>query len=322
MMSFTTTYFDSLIDDFGIWQHTDGVNILRKEGYALDDAARGLILTLALGRKHQSDVLLSYIIKSKAKRGLNGFAKSDHSFIPKIASDDATGQSIWAAGYALSKGFRSDEAMQTIRELSSYLDTTEHMRGFAYGLLGAIYVDESSARHYYMKLRTFFENTTPGWLWPEPVLTYGNGIISYAFLRYALVFGDKDAAKLGRQILLFLEERCTYGRPRGPIGNEGWLPRGMEVAPNYSQQPIDAAYMIWAWLAAYQLSGKASDKKLAKAWMQWFEGDNIVHTKMYDPSDMRCFDGIDPEGVHYNSGAESNICLLLSKYLLKENITI
>jgi hypothetical protein len=317
-----TSYFDSLIDDFGIWQHTDGAKILREEGYSLDDAARGLLLTLALGRIKQSEVLFSYILKSRANDGFYGFADATRNFIPKLASDDAIGQVFWAAGFACSKDFHRDEALQLITDLTPYLDKTEHVRGCAYALLGAIYVSKELANSYYKKLKAFFDNTDEDWPWPEQILTYGNGIMPYAFLRYALVYGDDDAVQLGRKLLLFLEERCTYKRQRGPIGNDGWLPRGVEVAPMYSQQPIDAAYMVWAWMAAYQLSGNSFDKERCDAWMQWFEGTNIIRAKMYDPTDMRAFDGIDSWGVHYNSGAESNICLLLSKYMTAENMTI
>jgi hypothetical protein len=318
----STPYFDSLIDDFGIWQHTDGANILRKEGYALDDATRGLLFTLLLGRMEQSEVLFSYILKSRTNDGYYGFADENRNFIPKLATDDATGQVIWAAGFAFSKDFHREESMQLITGLTPHLEKTEHVRGCAYALLGAIYINKGFADSYYKKLKSFFDNTDEDWPWPELTLTYGNAIMPYALLRYALVYGDKEAAQLGRKVLLFLEERCTYKRQRGPIGNDGWLPRGIEVAPTYSQQPIDAAYMVWAWIAAYQLSGNSFDKERCDAWMQWFEGTNIIRAKMYDPSDMRAFDGIDSWGVHYNSGAESNICLLLSKYISAENVTI
>lgn len=317
-----TPFFDSLIDDFGIWQHTDGSNILLEEGYALDDATRGLLFTLALGRMEQSEVLFSYILKSCMKSGFYGFSTSDRHFIPNLASDDATGQVIWAAGYSLSKGFHYDESQKLIDSITEYLDKTEHMRGYAYALLGSIYIGKELASHYYEKLRAFFENIDDDWPWPEESLTYGNGIMPYAFLRYGLVYGDKSAIQLGRKLLVFLEEKCTHGRQRGPIGNEGWLARDDDIAPTYSQQPIDAAYMAWAWLVAFQISSDESDRKLSQAWMRWFEGDNVAHEKMYDSNDMRCFDGIDSWEVHYHSGAESNICLLLSKYMLAENVTI
>jgi len=326
----STPYFDSLIDDFGIWQHTDGEAIIPNEGYALDDATRGLLLTLALGRKRQSEVLFSYIIKSKKQDGFYGFVDSSRRFVPGFASDDAIGQVVWAAGYSLSKNFHNNEAMQLITNITSYFDKTEHMRGIAYALLGAIYVGEETSLHFYNKLLLFFDKTDENWPWPESKLTYGNGIIPYAFLRYGFVYGDKHAVRMGRKTLLFLEKCCTHDRRRGPIGNDGWLSQSDTVVPLYSQQPIDAAYMAWAWLVAYQISGDDSDIKLAKAWMKWFEGDNIVNGVMYDKKTMKAFDGInqigaqysDARAVNYHSGAESNICLLLSKYMLSENVTI
>jgi hypothetical protein len=317
-----TPYFDKLIDDFGIWQHTDGTDILREEGYSLDDAARGLLFTLAANRTEQSEVLFSYILKSRARTGFYGFASPDRKFLPAVASDDATGQTIWAAGYALSKKFHINEANQLIVDITKYLDTTKFMRGYAYALLGAVYVSQELAEHYYQKLREYFDDTSSDWPWPEERLTYGNAIAPYAFLRYGLIYGDQSAIKLGKKILVFLENKCTKDRRRGPVGNEGWLGRNDKVAPIYSQQPIDAAYMMWAWLAAHQISGRSLDKEKAEAWMQWFEGDNVAQTKMYDSRDMRCFDGIDSIGVHFNSGAESNICLLLSKYMLSKVTTI
>ena len=243
-------YFDSLIDDFGIWQHTDGRKILREEGYALDDAARGLLLTLARDQMQQSETLFSYIEQSRAQNGFYGFADESRQFLPGIASSDATGQVIWAAGYAISRGFRVEVARQLVDHAAKYLDTTKYMRGFAYALLGAVYIDSNMARDYYVKLRAFFDDVDDDWVWPEPTMTYGNGIMAYAFLRYALIYKDKDALELGLRVLNFVEDKCTHNRRRGPIGNDGWMSKGDETAPTYSQQPIDTAYMIWAWLTA------------------------------------------------------------------------
>lgn len=318
----STPYFDNLIDDFGIWQHTDENSILRGEGYALDDAARGLLLTLALDRQQQSEALFSYILKSQSKDGFYGFARQDRNFIPMVASDDATGQVMWAAGYAVSKNFHKTKARRLIANTIAYIDRMGNMRGYAYALLGAVYISEEMANRYYKKLSSFFENTEDDWPWPEVSMTYGNGIAPYAFLRYGLVYNDESAVKLGRKLLEFVEEKCTHNRQRGPIGNDGWLPRESDKVPTYSQQPIDAAYMVWAWMVAYQISGNDGDLKLSQAWMQWFEGENVAGEKMYNPDDMRAYDGIDPTCVHHNSGAESNICLLLSKYVLAEKITV
>jgi hypothetical protein len=315
-----TPYFDRLVDDFGIWQHTDGSRILKREGYALDDAARALLLTLSLNRKKQSHVLLSYIDKSLTGDGrFYGFAKSDRTFIKKFASDDATGQAVWAAGCSIRHNFEIEKSKKIIDEVLPYLCQTEHMRGYAYGLLGLILVDDEKAKKIYKKMLSFFENTTNDWPWPEETLTYGNGIMAYAFLRYGYCYHDESAIKRGRRILTFLEEICTKNRIRGPIGNEGWYPKDSPTVPEFSQQPIDAAYMIWAWSACYRISGDTKDRDIVNLWRRWFEGDNIAHKRMYNKDDLRCYDGIDRCGVHLHSGAESNICWLLSLFFITKN---
>ena len=315
-------YLDNLIDDFGIWQHTDGLNILHEHGYALDDATRGLLFTLVSNKMRQSEILFSYIIKSQKDVGFYGFADSGKIFLPATASDDATGQSIWAAGFAYSKGFHKNESVSIVNIASMYLDTTKYMRGYAYALLGVIYINKTIAEKYFNKLKSYFDDLDDDWFWPESSITYGNGILAYAFLRYAIVYKNKESAALGNKILTFLESKCILNRQRGPIGNDSWLPRGENKVPIYSQQPIDTAYMIWAWVAAYQISQIEDDYNQAKLWMQWFEGKNVANTKMYNSNDLKCYDGINPEGVNFHSGAESNICLLLSKYMLENKTTI
>lgn len=317
-----TKFFDKLIDNFSIWQHTSGTSILREEGYALDDATRGLLFTVVSGREQQSEVLLSYIVKSQSGNSFYGFCGPDRKFLPGVASDDAVGQVIWAAGLAYNMNFHKSQAEKLIDKAMSYIDNTSHVRGYAYALLGAVYIDENVSKKYYLKLKNFFNSTDRDWFWPEPTLTYGNAIMPYAFLRFGLIYKNAEAINIGRKLLMFLEEKCTHKRRRGPIGNDGWMPRDKEIAPTYSQQPIDTAYMVWAWLVAYQISGKSADKQKALDWMGWFEGDNVADTKMYDPKDMHAFDGIDSYGVHMHSGAESNICLLLSKHMMKNNVTV
>jgi hypothetical protein len=318
-----TPFFDTLIDDFGIWQHTDGQAILRHEGYALDDAARGLLLCLALNRTSQAEVLFDYLQKSCREDGFNGFATEQRQFYQYPASDDATGQVVWAMGYAYSLGFRPKQAKAIIDGCLDQITTFGYMRGDAYALLGAIYTDQDLSKRLADKLLELFKDTTDDWLWPEPVMTYGNGIIPYALIRYGSVSGNRSFCQFGLRVCDFVQAKCELNqRLLAPIGNEGWLPKGSTKVPEYSQQPIDAAYMIWAWLAAYQCSGDDKYYQRAKKWQRWFEGDNIKHEKMYDPLSQKCFDGIDHEGVHYHSGAESNICWLLSLALLNKKTTI
>ena len=317
-----TPFFDSLIDNFSIWQHSNGCKIYFSKGYALDDAARGLVVCLALHKSDQAEILFKYILLSWHVNGFYGFAAKDQSFFNFPASEDATGQVLWALGYAYSLDFHKAELNKLVYELIPLINNFSYMRGMAYALLGAVYLDLDLAHDLASKLTGLFDGLGDNWFWPERKMTYGNGIMAYALLRYAYIAGDGDVAKIGLRILKFIDSQCSRNRLLSPIGNQGWLGKNQHKVPTYSQQPIDAAYMIWAWLAVYQYFAKSVYYQSAKQWMDWFDGKNIKLKKMYDPKSLKCYDGIDQADINHDSGAESNICLLLSLHMLKKHLTI
>jgi len=317
-----TPYFDQLIDDFGIWQHSDGEKPLKEEGYALDDAARGLLATLALKKFDEAEVLFQYLINAQHKDGFYGFATASHKYIRYPASEDATGQVAWAMGFAYFVGFHKKEARAVALKYSARACEFKHVRGYAYALLGALYVDRKLSKKLVNKIVKMFDGASNKWFWPEPLMTYGNGIIAYALLRYALITKDDSKAELGLKVLEFVQQKCQNNRLLGPIGNEGWLSKDAKTIPAFSQQPIDAAYMIWAWLAADQYFNNPQYYINSKEWLAWYRGQNILGKAMYDTGSLKAYDGIDEKGIHYHSGAESNICLLLSLSMIKNKITL
>ncbi|MBW4060973.1 hypothetical protein HJC99_00120 [Candidatus Saccharibacteria bacterium] len=317
-----TPFFDSLFDDFGIWEHSDGKKPLVEEGYALDDAARGLILCLVLGRDEQASVLFDYIAKSIQGDEIFGFATDTFDFWGAPASDDAIGQIVWAMGQACHRHFRADEAKVLYAKALTILGRPKFIRGTAYALLGALYVSHDSAAELAADLKARFAKTTHHWPWPEEYLTYGNGIIPYALIRYGTECDDAEAIKLGLDTLTFVDKACRLNHFLGPVGNSGWFSAHSDKPPVYSQQPIDAAYMVWAMMAAHIATGKPKWLAGAREWMDWFEGDNITQLKLYDPETLMCFDGIDaPDRISTHSGAESNICFLLSRWMMEHKRT-
>jgi hypothetical protein len=321
-MSSPETFFDGLIDDFGIYHHTDGQNWLKSTGYSLDDAARGLILCLARNDLARAKVLFGYVGRSRDGSDFYGFASASQQFNTYPASEDAKGQVVWALGYGLSKNFMAAQSRAILSEVQASLPKMQHIRGYAYTLLGAIYFDLDLAGNLAGKICDSLNDRTSGWFWPEDQLTYGNGILPYSLLRYSLVSGDKAAGQTGRKMLDFLQQCCQQDRILGPIGNEGWFKKTASRPAEYSQQPVDAAYMVLAWLAEYQLSSNKISLTQAQRWLDWFEGDNIAGKKMYLANNLKCFDGIDKTGINQHSGAESNICLLLARHLYKDRTTV
>ena len=215
-----TPFFDSLIDNFGIWQHSNGSEIYFNKGYALDDAARGLVVCLALHKTDQAEILFKYILLSWHINGFYGFAIKDQNFYRSLASEDATGQALWALGYAHSLNFHQLEVNNLIHKLIPLINNFSHIRGMAYALLGAVYIDSDLAHNLACRLAGLFNDLDNNWLWPEYKMTYGNGIMAYALLRYALVTEDGDIAKTGLRILKFIDSQCSRNRLLSPIGNQ------------------------------------------------------------------------------------------------------
>lgn len=325
-----TPYLDSLVDDFSIWQHADGQTPLPEHGYALDDATRGFLFYAAIDKRPIAKTLFKYMLHSRKGSDFYGFFNDKREPIQFPASDDAKGQVVWAMGFAVSCDFEAVKARQLIKKLAPSLFAMQAIRGYAYALLGAIYIDKPLAAGLQHEIVRRFKNVDDVWFWPEDSVTYGNGIIPYSLLRYALLLDDADSAVTGRNSLEFLEKISTSGRLRGPIGYDGWYKKGDSHPADNGQQAIDVSYMIGAWLAAYQLSGAKADLDKARRWMRWFEGENIAHTRMYEPDTLKTYDGINlsatdhhnNNGINTHSGAESNICYVLSRYMLDTRTTL
>ena len=100
-----------------------------------------------------------------------------------------------------------------------------------------------------------------------------------------------------------------------PIGNDGWYPRG-GVRARFGQQPLEAAAMVGAALAALAATGDERYRALAGVAGDWYFGRNTHGFLMV--TNGGCRDGIDPTGVSPNMGAESTLAYLMSAVALAE----
>jgi len=101
-----------------------------------------------------------------------------------------------------------------------------------------------------------------------------------------------------------------------PIGNDGFYPRGKK-RPHFDQQPIEAHATVSACLEAYRITNDAFWYREARRAFEWFLGRNQLGVPLYDPSTGGCCDGLQPNGVNENQGAESTLAFLLSLLEMK-----
>ena len=86
------------------------------------------------------------------------------------------------------------------------------------------------------------------------------------------------------------------------------LPFAYSPAPEPGPQIAYAAETTIANLqAVYRATGEERYSDLAGLYATWFSGANVATKPVYHPPSGRAFDGVDPQGVSINSGAESNV---------------
>lgn len=108
-----------------------------------------------------------------------------------------------------------------------------------------------------------------------------------------------------------------------PIGSNGYYPQGGKRAL-FDQQPVEAQTMVSACLEAYRITLDERWRKEARHVFEWFLGRNSLKLPLYDPTTGGCRDGLHPDRVNENQGAESTLAFLqaLLELRLAEDIII
>jgi hypothetical protein len=81
----------------------------------------------------------------------------------------------------------------------------------------------------------------------------------------------------------------------------------------FDQQPVEAAAAISACLAAWRTDSGAEWAAGAMRAFGWFLGENDLGTRLVDVHSGGCSDGLHPDRVNQNMGAESELAYLLAR---------
>jgi len=159
---------------------------------------------------------------------------------------------------------------------------------------------------------SYQQASSSDWCWFEPYLTYVNARLSQAlFLAYGII-GDEKYLQIAKKSFDFLVKVQVIDEKIIPIGNKGWYKKGGKRAL-YDQQPIEAACMVEAALAAFRVTGDEKYQRIAHIAFSWFLGKNSQDVMVYNPKTGSCYDGITPKGVNLNQGAEATVSYLLAR---------
>ena len=166
-------------------------------------------------------------------------------------------------------------------------------------------------------LECYFRSCRTDWYWFESSLTYANAVLPHALFVAAQRWPDMGYLKVAEASFDFLDRATTAQNVFWPIGNTDWYPRG-ERKSLYDQQPVEAAMMADAALAAF---GQTRDDKYLTIFCRahdWFHGRNSLQVPLVDFRSGACFDGLEPSGVNRNQGAESTLAFLFAEVHRRE----
>lgn len=161
------------------------------------------------------------------------------------------------------------------------------------------------------KLVALYNRSTPDWPWFEPVLSYCNAKLPHALIVTGESLGRPEWTQLGLEALHWLVREQTQGDHVSFVGSNGFYRKGQAKA-QFDQQPVEAYAQVSACLEAHRVTGNSGWLSEALRAFEWFLGENDLGLPLYDPRTGGCRDGLHPDRVNQNQGAESTLAFLLS----------
>ncbi|MDI3269265.1 MAG: glycosyltransferase family 4 protein [Bacillota bacterium] len=339
-----------MTDDTGLIQHALGAVPNRWTGYTTDDNARALLLTVRAAREGYPEAeelahtYLAFLAFALEPSGwFHNNIGYDRRFLPEERSADTQARALWALaegahywgasdhGWAAAdlfrKGLHGAREIQSLRGwaglimgLSSFwpgpegwTPEKEHWEAGPGAEETAAWMDDLAQR----LVKALADHKDGSWRWFEDQLTYENALLPLALLRAGRILEKDLYGEAGLEALGFLSEVTFEGDLFVPVGNDGWYPKGGRKAL-YDQQPLEAGMMVWAALEAYRLTEDSLWRGRAEAAGRWFLGHNTLGVALYDERTGGCRDGLSPQGVSRNQGAESTLVWLLARQVLEK----
>ncbi|MBU0958790.1 MAG: glycosyltransferase [Nanoarchaeota archaeon] len=325
-----------MTDSFGCIQFSNGSIPDKKSGYTLDDNARALISTVLYHNLSKSQISLNlskkyleFIEKTQKKDGrfINTFINKNKNM--GDYSDDAIGRAIWALGYTVERSKNKlivNKAEDLFDKAFPIIKDIESPRAKAFIILGLYHHYQKYGRKRDLEMiKTLADSlcilyekcSSKDWHWFESGLSYSNAKLCEALFMAYLETRNEKHLEVAESSLHFLSDTVFINDELHPIGQDGWFDKNGKKA-SFDQQPVDAASMVSAYLAAYEATEDKHYHEKAVLAFNWFLGRNHLKQMIYNEDTGGCYDGLGEHSVNLNQGAESTICYLLARLRLEE----
>jgi hypothetical protein len=317
--------FDHLLrltDRRGTFEHALFAEPRPEHGYCTDDVARVLVVAT---RQPDTEgpvnglagVAVRFLNEAQTYAGpcRNRMDNKGH-WTDEPSTGDHWGRCIWGLGTAAAHSDVSLVGRLAVIQLERAAQArSKSPRAMAFAALGAAELLAVKPEHREARgLITDYAaslaapNGDPAWPWPEPRLTYANGVLAEAMIAAGVVLDDMMLRQRGLDLLGWLIEYETSDGHLSPTPVGG---RGAEDArPGFDQQPIEVATLADACARAAVVDAGAIWPDAVRAAAAWFMGDNDAGQVMWDPETGGGYDGLHADGVNGNQGTESTLAVI------------
>ena len=339
-----TSHLSNMTDDTGMLQHAIFTVPNTREGYTTDDNARALIVSTLLNecqgiefreeqlnrsRRYLAFLWLAFHSDTGRFRNFLGY---DRRWLEDVGSEDSHGRALWALGTVL--GHAQDAGLRgaTGRLFEAAVPAVlkfKSPRAWAFCILGTqAYLDWFPGDRAIQGIRNALANRlldiyersrSDMWHWFEKSLSYSNARLPQALMLAGWRSNNKRMIAVGIESLEWLVAAQHRGDPEifVPIGSNGSYKEGEEKA-RFDQQPVEACATISACLEASRLTRDRNWLDEAHRVFRWFLGKNDLHVPLYDATTGGCKDGLHPDRVNENQGAESTLSFLMALLEMQE----
>jgi hypothetical protein len=254
------------------------------------------------------------------------FLGYDRRWLEDVGSEDSHGRALWALGSVLGHsqdaGLRGAAGRLFEAAVPAALKFSSP-RAWAFSILGMqAYLDwfpgdrtiQGERNSLANRLLGLYERShTATWHWFEKSLSYSNARLSQALILAGWRSGNRRMIDAGIESLEWIVA-AQHRADREifvPIGTNGFYAEGHEKA-RFDQQPVEACATISACLETYKLTRDNRWLEEAQRVFRWFLGSNDLRVPLYDASTGGCRDGLHPDRVNENQGAESTLSFLMA----------
>ncbi len=333
-----TRHLLTMTDDTGMLQHAIFSVPNTREGYTTDDNARALVVSTQLdecnghedklehpelSRRYLAFLWLAFHSDTGRFRNFLGY---DRQWLEDVGSEDSHGRALWALGSVLghskNAGLRGAAGRLFEAAVPATL-TFSSPRAWAFSVLGMqAYLDwfpgdraiQGARNTLANRLLDIYERShSKSWCWFEKSLSYSNARLPHALILAGWRSKNQRMIEAGMDSLKWLVAEQHRGDREifVPIGSNGFFVEGNEKA-RFDQQPVEACATVSACLEVYRLTEESQWLEEAHRVFRWFLGKNDLQVALYDPITGGCRDGLHPDRVNENQGAESTLSFLMA----------